>query len=110
MVGCKTKTPSIVELPPSPEMILYNATPQTLITHGVYRTIRHPMYASGSLLSLAQALLLQNWVAGPAGVVAFLPLYFVRVPREEQMMLDHFGDDYRSYAAQTGRIVPRLCG
>jgi protein-S-isoprenylcysteine O-methyltransferase Ste14 len=83
---------------------------QTLITHGVYRTIRHPMYASGWLLSLAQALLLQNWVAGPAGVVAFLPLYFVRVPREEQMMLDHFGDDYRSYAAQTGRIVPRLRG
>ena len=83
---------------------------QTLITYGVYRTIRHPMYASGWLLSLVQALLLQNWVAGPAGVVAFLPLYFVRVPREEQMMLDHFGDDYRSYAAQTGRIVPRLRG
>jgi protein-S-isoprenylcysteine O-methyltransferase Ste14 len=83
---------------------------QTLITHGVYRTIPHPMYASGWLLSLAQALLLQNWVAGPAGVVAFLPLYFIRVPREEQMMVDHFGDDYRSYAAQTGRIVPRLRG
>jgi protein-S-isoprenylcysteine O-methyltransferase Ste14 len=83
---------------------------QTLITHGVYHTIRHPMYASGWLLSLAQALLLQNWVAGPAGVVAFLPLYFVRVPREEQMMRDHFGDAYRSYAAQTGRIVPRLRG
>jgi protein-S-isoprenylcysteine O-methyltransferase Ste14 len=83
---------------------------QTLITHGVYRTIRHPMYASGWLLSLAQALLLQNWVAGPAGVVAFLPLYFLRVPREEQMMVDHFGDDYRSYAAQTGRILPRLRG
>jgi protein-S-isoprenylcysteine O-methyltransferase Ste14 len=66
------------------------------------------MYASGWLLSLAQALLLQNWVAGPAGVVAFLPLYFVQVPREERMMLDHFGDDYRNYAAQTGRIVPRL--
>jgi hypothetical protein len=42
--------------------------------------------------------------------VAFLPLYFLRVPREEQMMLDHFCDDYRSYAAQTGRIVPRLRG
>jgi protein-S-isoprenylcysteine O-methyltransferase Ste14 len=85
-------------------------TQQSLITQGVYRTIRHPMYASGWLLSLAQGLLLQNWVAGPAGLVGFLPLYFVRVPREEQMMLDHFGNDYRSYAAQTGRIVPRLHG
>ena len=77
--------------------------------HGVYRPIRHPMYASGWLLSLVQALLLQNWVAGPAGVVAFLPLYLY-IPQEEQMMLDHFGDAYRSYAAQTGRIVPRLRG
>jgi protein-S-isoprenylcysteine O-methyltransferase Ste14 len=67
---------------------------QTLISHGVYRTIRHPMYASGWLSSLAQALLMQNWVAGPAGVVA---LYFVGVAREEQMMLDHFGDAYRSF-------------
>jgi protein-S-isoprenylcysteine O-methyltransferase Ste14 len=83
---------------------------QTLITNGVYRTIRHPMYACGWLLCLAQALLLQHWVAGPAGIVAFLPLYFVRVPREEQMLLDHFGHDYRIYAAQTGRIVPRLSG
>jgi protein-S-isoprenylcysteine O-methyltransferase Ste14 len=83
---------------------------QTLITNGVYRTIRHPMYACGWLLCLAQALLLQHWVAGPAGLVAFLPLYFVRVPREEQMLLDHFGHDYRIYAAQTGRIVPRLSG
>jgi protein-S-isoprenylcysteine O-methyltransferase Ste14 len=80
----------------------------TLVTEGIYRRIRHPMYASQCLWSLAQALLLQNWVAGPAGVVGFVPLYLVRVPREEQMMLDHFGDAYRDYAARTGRIVPRI--
>ena len=82
----------------------------TLITHGVYRRVRHPMYASGWLLGLAQALLVQNWIAGLATVAAFLPLYAMRVPREEQMMLEHFGDAYRAYAAQTGRIVPRLRG
>jgi len=80
----------------------------TLITNGVYRTIRHPMYASQLVWGFAQALLLQNWIAGPAGVVAFLPLYLARVPHEERMMLDHFGDDYRAYCARTGRIVPRL--
>jgi protein-S-isoprenylcysteine O-methyltransferase Ste14 len=80
----------------------------TLATHGVYRVIRHPMYASQVLYGLAQALLLHNWIAGFAGLVALLPLYLVRVPREERMMLDHFGDAYRAYAAQTGRIVPRF--
>jgi protein-S-isoprenylcysteine O-methyltransferase Ste14 len=82
----------------------------TLVTEGIYRTIRHPMYASQFVWSLAQALLLPNWIAGLAGLASFLPLYLARVPREERMMLDHFGDDYRAYAAQTGRIVPRLRG
>jgi len=30
------------------------------------------------------------------------------VPREEQMMVEEFGDEYRSYMSQTGRIFPRL--
>ena len=81
---------------------------QSLVTRGVYRRIRHPMYASHWLWSIAQALLLQNWIAGPASLVLFLPLYLVRVPREEQMMLDHFGDDYRAYIMRTGRVVPRI--
>lgn len=81
-----------------------------LITNGVYRRIRHPMYASQVLWSLAQLLLLPNWIAGWAGVVSFLPLYLSRIPNEEQMMLDHFGQAYRDYRAQTGRILPRLRG
>jgi protein-S-isoprenylcysteine O-methyltransferase Ste14 len=80
---------------------------QTLTTQGVYRTIRHPMYASQLLWSLAQPLLLHNWIAGLAGLLAFLPLYLVRIPAEELMMLDHFGDAYRTYCSRTGRIVPR---
>jgi protein-S-isoprenylcysteine O-methyltransferase Ste14 len=80
----------------------------TLVTRGVYGTIRHPMYGSHLLWSLAQGLLLQNWIAGFAGLGTFLPMYLVRIPREEQMMLDHFGDAYRDYRARTGRIVPRL--
>jgi protein-S-isoprenylcysteine O-methyltransferase Ste14 len=81
---------------------------QTLTTQGVYRRIRHPMYASQALWGLAQALLLPNWLAGWGGVVAFLLLYLGRVPQEEQMMLDHFGDAYRAYSARTGRIFPRI--
>jgi protein-S-isoprenylcysteine O-methyltransferase Ste14 len=83
-------------------------TQQTLTTQGVYASIRHPMYASQWLWGLAQALLLPNWLAGFSGLVAFLPLYLVRVPKEERMMLDHFGDAYRAYCARTGRVLPRL--
>lgn len=80
----------------------------TLVTRGIYAYTRHPMYASQWLWVFAQPLLLQNWIAGPIGIVAFSVLYFSRVGREEKMMLDHFGDEYRRYMERTGRVFPRL--
>ena len=44
--------------------------------------------------------LLANWIAGPACLV--------RVPREERMLLDHFGEAYRAYSTRTGRVVPHV--
>ncbi len=78
-----------------------------LITHGVYRSIRHPMYLSIWLLSLAQGLLLENWLAGWAAFVAFLPMHLIRTPREEAMMLETFGEDYRRFMDRSGRLFPR---
>jgi protein-S-isoprenylcysteine O-methyltransferase Ste14 len=40
----------------------------------------------------------------------FMPLYLLRVPREERMMLDEFGEEYRAYMNHTGRVIPRLGG
>ena len=80
----------------------------TLVTRGVYAKVRHPIYAALWLWSLAQPLLIQNWVGGFAGVATFALLYFTRVPREEQMLLNHFGEEYRSYMRRTGRVLPRF--
>jgi len=77
-----------------------------LVTSGVYRLIRHPMYSSFFLLSIAQLMLLPNWFAGLAGSVGAGLLYGFRVGREEQMMLETFGSEYRTYMAGTKRIVP----
>ncbi|WP_338691811.1 protein-S-isoprenylcysteine O-methyltransferase [Bradyrhizobium sp. 26S5] len=79
-----------------------------LITIGIYRKIRHPMYSAFWLWAVAQALLLPNLVAGFAGLIGFGVLFFGRVAREEQMMLETFGNEYREYMARTGRIMPRL--
>lgn len=82
----------------------------TLVTRGVYRSIRHPMYAAIWLFGLAQGLLLSNGLAGWSAFVAFAVLYFVRTPREEQMMCERFGDEYRDYMRRTGRLFPRRRG
>ena len=79
-----------------------------LITQGVYRRIRHPMYASFFAMGLSQALLLNNWIAGWAALLAVGVLYGVRTPHEERMMLESFGDEYRAYMQRTGGILPRF--
>ena len=79
-----------------------------LVTNGIYRFVRHPMYSAFLAWGLAQTLLLPNWVAGPAGLVGFAILFFGRVGREEQMMIEAFGDQYRDYMARTSRIIPGI--
>jgi protein-S-isoprenylcysteine O-methyltransferase Ste14 len=79
-----------------------------LITRGIYHVIRHPMYASQWILVIAQPLLLQNWIAGFSGLLAFIPFYILRVRAEEQMMSETFGDQYREYMKKTGAVLPKL--
>lgn len=80
----------------------------SLVTDGLYRYVRHPMYSSFLLLTAAQALLIQNWIAGPIGVVTLGLLFFLRVGAEERLMLETFGDDYRAYVKRTARVIPGL--
>jgi len=77
-----------------------------LITRGVYRTIRHPMYTALLLYSVGQALVIPNWVAGFANVTAFAVLLALRLGAEEKMMAQQFGDEYAAYSARTKRLVP----
>lgn len=79
-----------------------------LVSTGLYAVIRHPMYTSFMLMGLGQALLLANWVAGPAGLVGFAVLFFLRVGKEERMMLETFGPEYRAYMERTKRLIPYL--
>jgi protein-S-isoprenylcysteine O-methyltransferase Ste14 len=79
-----------------------------LVTQGIYAWLRHPMYAAFWLWALSQALLLPNWIAGLSGLVGFGTLFFCRVGREERMMLERFGEEYRAYMRRTNRIVPGI--
>ncbi len=77
-----------------------------LVERGVYRRVRHPMYTAIFLFSIAQGLLLPNWLAGWSALVSFALLYLSRVGREEQMMREFFGESYVAYMQRTGRLWP----
>lgn len=79
-----------------------------LVSSGPYAFIRHPMYTSFLLMGLGQAFLLSNWLVGLAGMVGFAILFLLRVDKEERMMLEIFGPQYRAYFERTKRIIPYL--
>ena len=80
----------------------------TLVKNGIYRFVRHPMYASQWLLVIAQVTLLQNWIAGPLNLLFYIFFFYFRVGSEEKMMLDAFGDQYKDYMQQVGGVIPKL--
>ena len=66
----------------------------SLVTAGVYRRIRHPMYLACLIFGAGQALVASNFLAGPSFASGMALLVALRVPHEERMMLDQFGDEY----------------
>ncbi|MDD5127364.1 MAG: isoprenylcysteine carboxylmethyltransferase family protein [Dehalococcoidales bacterium] len=81
---------------------------QTLITNGPYRLVRHPMYTAFYVLHLAAFFLTANWFIGLTWTVGLTAVIFLRVNREEAMLLSRFGEEYNSYMANTGRFLPRI--
>src|SRR4029077_4616210 len=76
-----------------------------LITQGVYRRIRHPMYLALALYSIGQARVIPHWVAVPSNLIAFAILCALRVRAEESMMVKEFGDEYAAYSASQAPVL-----
>lgn len=79
----------------------------TLVTNGPYRWVRHPFYVTAALLMASVTLLTANWLIGISSV-AVLALLAIRTPKEEEMLIDRFGQEYRDYMARTGQFFPRI--
>jgi len=78
---------------------------QRVIDTGLYRWVRHPSY-TGSLLIVAGALLATTSLAALAGVLPVLAGLLYRIDVEERALSDQLGEEYRSYARRTKRLVP----
>lgn len=79
----------------------------TLVTTGLYGWVRHPLYTAFLVEAVGISLLMANWfVAATAGSLLTLLVY--RTRQEEDELIERFGDEYRTYMANTGRFIPRL--
>lgn len=74
-----------------------------LVTHGIYRYIRHPIYTADLLLFVGLQLALNSWLV--LGVIPLLPILFWRTTREEIQLSAAF-PGYAEYQGRTKKFIP----
>jgi protein-S-isoprenylcysteine O-methyltransferase Ste14 len=80
-----------------------------LVTHGIYRYVRNPMYL-GMIIALIIGLPL--YVASLRALLVSLlliPILLNRIRLEEELLTDYFGEKYLDYKRKTKRIIPGVC-
>jgi protein-S-isoprenylcysteine O-methyltransferase Ste14 len=80
----------------------------TLITNGIYRVVRHPLYMSNGMLALGMALLMNSLYA----LIFFIPYFLgflLIIHFEEKMLIEQYGEAYRAYQRQVPwRMIPKV--
>ncbi len=77
-----------------------------LVTHGIYRSIRHPLYTGILLLWFGAALALQSLIGFLLALALLVPALAARIRKEEAFLGAQFGAEYRGYMKRTRRLVP----
>lgn len=81
---------------------------QTLVTVGLYRWVRHPMYTVIFIIAVVYTLISANWFIGVTWIGWIVGAVASMVGDEEIVLIEKFGDEYRAYEQRTGRFLPRL--
>ncbi len=79
----------------------------TVMTDGPYRRVRHPMYTAFLIYFLSWFLISTNLLFIIVWLLFLLTL-IARMPKEEEMLIAQFGDEYSEYMKRTGRLLPPL--
>ncbi|ROM96715.1 isoprenylcysteine carboxylmethyltransferase family protein [Pseudomonas brassicacearum] len=79
----------------------------TLVTDGIYRTLRNPSYLGLLINALGWALAFRS-SAGIVLVLLLLPALIARINAEEDLLRSEFGAEYEAYCAKTWRLIPGL--
>src|SRR5437667_56865 len=79
-------------------------------TGGAYGVVRHPAYLGAVLIWAGLSLCFLSAVGAAITVFYVVPVYLLYIRSEEAMMLECFGEEYRSYRRQVPMLLPRWRG
>ena len=76
-----------------------------LITHGIYRFTRHPIYF-GVLIAIMGVPVYAPSLYGFLVLSLLIPIFLNRIRMEEKLLTEEFGDAYRAYKETTRKLIP----
>lgn len=76
-----------------------------LIRTGPYRLVRHPIYTGMLAMFIGSAIVI-GFVGGFIGTLLVFASFWIKLCREEKLMLQHFPNQYPDYRQHTKRIIP----
>lgn len=76
-----------------------------LVERGPYRLVRHPIYTGILSMCVATAIVLGH-LAGSIGVAIVFVSFWIKLIREEKVMLNRFPDKYAAYRQRVKRLIP----
>lgn len=76
-----------------------------LVTDGLYRYVRHPLYTAGLLFIWLLPTLTWNLLALIIGLTGYI---LIAIPFEERKLLYEFGEQYDEYRRRTPMLIPGL--
>lgn len=79
-----------------------------LVISGPYQWVRHPLYTTGLLLIFSLGVIAGNWVFILLGLISLLLIRFLVISKEEEHLIEKFGEQYKNYKPKTGTLLPRL--
>lgn len=79
-----------------------------LVMEGPYARMRHPIYLAFLLMQTALLLLTSNWLIGFSGLAIIISVIAIRVPEEEKLLIEQFGEQYHNYMKHSGSLLPKL--
>jgi protein-S-isoprenylcysteine O-methyltransferase Ste14 len=68
--------------------------------------MRHPIYSAYIVFMISMALITANWFF-IALLVLSIVVFAFRIPKEEQMLIETFGEEYKTYIQRTGGLFPK---
>ncbi|KAM7484850.1 hypothetical protein LguiA_000859 [Lonicera macranthoides] len=84
----------------------YHEEHHKLVTHGVYRLVRHPGYCGFFIWSIGTQIMLCNPISMVAFALVVWRFFSERIPYEEYFLRRFFGSQYDDYAARVPSGVP----